>query len=134
MTDEEYGGGNDPSLSVVTGRLPVMPYDEELANRLREALQREDGISERRMFGGLAFLVDGHLAVAASRQGGLLLRVHPAHTETLLGRPGTAPFVMRGRELEGWLHVRDDALTSDAKLREWVQLGLDYVHALPAKG
>jgi hypothetical protein len=110
-----------------------MAYDEELAERLREVLAGEKGLTEKRMFGGLAFLIGGHMAVAASGRGGLLLRCDPAQTETLVSRPGAGRFVMRGREMDGWLYVATDAVKDDADLRRWVRHGVDYVHGLPAK-
>jgi len=111
-----------------------MAYDEELANRLREVLAREKRLTEKRMFGGLAFLIAGHMAVAASRTGGLLLRCDPATTDTLIAEPGTDRFVMRGKAMDGWLYVAPDAVEDDAELRRWVAHGVDYVRGLPPKG
>jgi hypothetical protein len=111
-----------------------MAYDEELADRLREVLAKEKGLTEKRMFGGLAFLIGGHMAVAASRTGGLLLRCDPAATDALLGEPGADRFVMRGKPMDGWLYVDPDAVTDDPELRRWVAHGVDYVRGLPAKG
>ena len=110
-----------------------MAYDEILADRLRELLSGEPGLSEKRMFGGLAFLVKGHMAVCASSQGGLLLRVDPEQTDILVTDPRAERFVMRGREMNGWLRVDVDAHLSDADLRRWVRHGLDHVRALPPK-
>ena len=109
-----------------------MAYDAELADRIREVVQGEPGLSEKRMFGGLAFLVNGHLAVSASSRGGLLLRVDPGLTESLVGGPHVRRFEMRGREMDGWLHVDDEAVRTDEQLAHWVAHGLDYVRALPA--
>jgi TfoX/Sxy family transcriptional regulator of competence genes len=108
-------------------------YDEELANRLREALQSEHGLTEKRMFGGLAFLIDGNMAVSASSKGGLLLRVDPAQTGFLLGQPHVRPVEMRGREMDGWLRVDVQALDTDDELRRWVNYGVTYVRTLPPK-
>ena len=110
-----------------------MAYDTELADRIREIVATETGLSERRMFGGLAFLVHGHMAVAASREGGLLLRVDPARTEALLTEPHTRPFQMRGREMDGWLRVEPEAVEADADLRTWIGYGIGYVRGLPPK-
>ena len=121
-------------MSVVTAILGAMAYDEELAERLRAVLARENGLTEKRMFGGLAFLLGGHMAVAASDKGGLLLRCDPAATEALIAKPGASRFVMRGKEMDGWLYVAADAVADDAKLRRWVSHGVDYVRALPPKG
>jgi hypothetical protein len=107
-----------------------MPYDEELAERVRAVLAAEPGVTEKRMFGGLAFLVGGHLAVSASGQGGLLLRVDPADTDELVTRPHVTRFVMRGRELDGWLHVRPPAVGTDADLAAWVGRGLAHARSL----
>ena len=85
------------------------------------------------MFGGLGFLIGGHLAVSASSRGGLLLRVDPQQGEELLQDPGAEPFVMRGREMSGWLHVEVDASMTDEELARWVELGVLYVRSLPAK-
>ncbi|HEY6744734.1 MAG TPA: TfoX/Sxy family protein [Mycobacteriales bacterium] len=109
-----------------------MAYDEELAERVRAVVAAEPALTEKRMFGGLAFLVHGHLAVSASGQGGLLLRVDPAEADALLG-PSVTRFVMRGRELAGWLHVAPAAVATDDALRTWVTHGLTYARSLPPK-
>jgi TfoX/Sxy family transcriptional regulator of competence genes len=110
-----------------------MAYDEELAERVREAVQGEAGLSEKRMFGGLAFLVHGNMAVSASSQGGLLLRVDPDQTESLLDEQHVRRFEMRGREMNGWLRVDVEAVESDDELRRWVNHGLAYARSLPPK-
>lgn len=108
-----------------------MAYDEQLADRVREAVEGEAGMTEKRMFGGLAFLLDGHLAVAASGQGGLMVRVDPAESATLTARPEVDRVVMRGRAMDGWLRVGTPALTSDADLRQWIDVGLAAARSLP---
>src|SRR4051794_40267410 len=110
-----------------------MAYDEGLANRIREAVAGEPGVTEKRMFGGLAFLVHGNMAVAASRQGGVLLRVGPAGAGSLPQRHGGRRFEMRGREMDGWLSIDSGALTSEEDLRRWVDTGLAYARSLPGK-
>ena len=110
-----------------------MAYDEVLADRVREGVDGEQGLSEKRMFGGLAFLVHGNMAVAASGQGGLLLRIDPADAETLTARAHVERFEMRGRAMDGWLHVGTEAVESDDDLRHWVDIGLRYARSLPAK-
>ena len=80
-----------------------MAYDEDLANRIRELVSGEPEVTEMAMFGGLAFLVNGNMSVAASGQGGLLVRVDPEDTEALLAKPHAQPFEMRGRPMDGWL-------------------------------
>jgi TfoX/Sxy family transcriptional regulator of competence genes len=110
-----------------------MAYDAELAARLRFLLA-DDAAVEKRMFGGLAFLVGGNMSVAASSSGGLLVRVDPADTEALLREPGAEEFEMGGRgPMKGWLLVRRDVLDDDGVLREWVSRGLTYARSLPAK-
>lgn len=110
-----------------------MAYDEDLAARVRDCVQEEIGLSEQKMFGGLAFLINGHMAVAASGQGGLLLRVDPAQTDALANLPHVGRFVMRGREMNGWLRVGPPAVQTEADLERWVQLGVAYVRSLPSK-
>jgi TfoX/Sxy family transcriptional regulator of competence genes len=110
-----------------------MAYDEELADRLRELVQGERGVTEKRMFGGLAFLINGNMAVSASSQGGLLLRVDPAETDTLVEDPAARRFVMRGREMDGWLRVDAAGLSTDRKLQQWVARGVAYARSLPPK-
>jgi hypothetical protein len=110
-----------------------MAYDEDLVERLREILAAEAGLTERRMFGGLAFLISGHLAVSASSRGGLLLRVDPTQTDDLLDPPHVGRFVMRGREMDGWLRVDRQAVESDDALRRWTAHGVGYARSLPAK-
>jgi TfoX N-terminal domain len=105
-------------------------YDEELADRVRGLIGDEAGVVEKRMFGGLAFLVDGNMAVGASGQGGLMVRVDPAATDELLRDPAARPFEMRGRPMNGWLRV-DPA--GDADLSTWVARGVAYARTLPAK-
>jgi TfoX/Sxy family transcriptional regulator of competence genes len=106
-----------------------MAYDEAFENRIRELLADEAGITEKRMFGGLAFLAGGHMAVAASGQGGLMVRVEPEELDALLGEPGARPMVMRGRPMDGWLRV-----DADAPLDPWVRRGLAFARSLPPKG
>ena len=109
-----------------------MPYDEDLADRLRLLLAGE-GVTEKRMFGGLAFLRQGHLAIAASGSGGILVRVDPDELGRLLAEPGAEPFEMQGRPMKGWLRVDAEALDDDAVLRTWADRGLAYVRSLPPK-
>jgi TfoX/Sxy family transcriptional regulator of competence genes len=108
-------------------------YDEELVERIRELLASERGVDEKRMFGGLAFLINGHMAVAASREGGLLVRV-PAHdTDKLLDRAHVRPMVMADREARGWLRVDPDGVKTKRQLESWVTRGLNHVRSLPPK-
>jgi TfoX/Sxy family transcriptional regulator of competence genes len=108
-------------------------YDEKLADRVREHVLGEVGLSEKRMFGGLGFMIDGNLAVSASSQGGLLLRVDPAETDDLVADPLADRFVMRGREMDGWLRIDVDSTVSDEELQRWVSRGIAYARLLPPK-
>lgn len=111
-----------------------MAYDEDLANRIRGLIADEEGISEQTMFGGLAFLIDGNMAVAASGQGGLMVRVEPDETDRLVARPHAQPFVMRGRPMRGWLRVEAEGVRTKRQLEPWVRRGVAYARSLPAKG
>lgn len=110
-----------------------MAYDEALAARIRAQLGDVAGVAEKRMFGGLAFLIAGHMSVAVSRDGGILLRVGPARADVLLDRPGTEVMMMRGRPMEGWLRVRGATLDDDAVLAQWVAEGVTFAHTLEPK-
>jgi hypothetical protein len=110
-----------------------MAYDEELAERIRGVVQDEPGLSEMRMFGGLAFLVHGNMAVGASSRGGLLLRIDPAMTESLVDQEHVRRFEMGGRAMDGWLHVDVERVRTDDALNEWVQHGVGYARSLPPK-
>ena len=111
-----------------------MTYDEDLANRLREQLANESGVREQRMFGGLAFMVHGHMAVSASSRGGLMLRVDPEDSGAALARPHTRLMEMRGREMPGWIRVAPDGVRTKRQLASWVARALAYVRTLPPKG
>jgi TfoX/Sxy family transcriptional regulator of competence genes len=111
-----------------------MAYDEDLANRIRELMAGESGVTEKKMFGGLAFLIGGNMAVAASGQGGLMVRCDPGATDKLVARKHARRFEMRGREMDGWLRVDDDGLRTKRDLESWVKTGVAYARSLPAKG
>ncbi len=110
-----------------------MAYDEDLANRIRELISAQAGVSERKMFGGLAFLVGGHMSVTASGRGGLMVRVDPADGDALLAKPHARPFEMRGRPLEGWLRIDPDGVRTKRQLERWVERGVAYARSLPPK-
>jgi hypothetical protein len=110
-----------------------MAYDEDLADRIRELVAGEKGLTEKKMFGGLAFLVRGNMAVAASGQGGALVRVDPDETDKLVKGAHVDIMVMRGREMAGWLRVTDDGLRTKRQLSTWVTRGVTYARSLPAK-
>jgi TfoX/Sxy family transcriptional regulator of competence genes len=110
-----------------------MAYDEHLANRIRELVASESDLSERKMFGGLAFLIGGNMAVAASGQGGVLVRVDPAQADTLVATTNARHMEMRGRPMTGWLRVAPEDLRTERQLARWVELGTTYARSLPAK-
>jgi TfoX/Sxy family transcriptional regulator of competence genes len=110
-----------------------MAYDEDLADRLRELLAGEPGLTEKKMFGGLAFLIGGNMAIAASGQGGALVRVDPAESDKLVASTGARLMEMRGRSMQGWLRVDSEHLRTKAQLAKWVKLGATYACSLPAK-
>jgi TfoX/Sxy family transcriptional regulator of competence genes len=110
-----------------------MAYDEELASRIRALIAAEPGLTEQKMFGGLAFLLNGNMSVAASGEGGIMLRVDPDESQALTGSSSAVPVVMRGREMRGWLRVDSRDVRDDAELARWVELGVSFARSLPAK-
>jgi len=110
-----------------------MAYDEDLADRIRELIAAQPGVEEKRMFGGLAFLINGNMSVAVSARGGLMVRVPPDETEKLLAREHVEPMVMAGRETRGWLRVALDGVKTKRQLQSWVTRGIEYAKSLPAK-
>jgi TfoX/Sxy family transcriptional regulator of competence genes len=108
-------------------------YDPDLADRLRELLAGESGVTEKKMFGGLAFLIGGNMAVAASAEGGVLVRVDPAESQRLVATTGAYPMEMRGRAMQGWLRVDADDVRTRRQLARWVTIGTAYARSLPAK-
>lgn len=110
-----------------------MAYDEELADRIRELLADEPGVAEQRMFGGLAFLIGGNMAIAASGKGGVLVRADPAELDRLVATTSAVPAEMGGRTMTGWLTVAPDDLRTTRQLSRWVRTGATYARSLPAK-
>jgi TfoX/Sxy family transcriptional regulator of competence genes len=110
-----------------------MAYDEDLANRVREVIGVESGLTEKKMFGGLAFLINGNMSVGVSGQGGLMVRVDPAETDALVAKPHARPFEMRGREMQGWLRVDSEGVRTKCELEPWVRRGVTYARSLPPK-
>ena len=110
-----------------------MAYDEGLAERIRQLVADQRGLTEQRMFGGVAFLIGGNLAVGASGQGGLMVRVDAEETDHLLATTGARPMEMRGRAMRGWLRVGLDELAADEELSAWVRRGTAYARSLPPK-
>jgi hypothetical protein len=113
--------------------IAVVAYDEELAARIRELVVGESDLTEKKMFGGLAFLVGGNMAVAASGQGGVLVRVDPAESDALVATTNARLMEMRGRPMRGWLRVDPEDLRTKRQLAKWVELGATYARSLPAK-
>ena len=110
-----------------------MAYDEELAARIRDLIAGEPGLGEKKMFGGLAFLIGGNMAAAASGRGGVLVRVDPAQSDALVGSSHARPMEMRGREMRGWLHIDAEHVHTKRQLAAWVDRGVAYARTLPAK-
>jgi TfoX/Sxy family transcriptional regulator of competence genes len=108
-------------------------YDEKLAARIRELIAGEHGVTERRMFGGLAFLVGGNMAITASGRGGALVRCDPAESSVLVANTAATRFEMRGRQMQGWLRVSSDDLQPTRELQQWVDVGVAYARTLPPK-
>jgi hypothetical protein len=108
-------------------------YDEELADRIRALIGAEPGLTEQKMFGGLAFLIGGNMAIGASGQGGVLVRVAPEQSDKLVAETTARPMEMRGREMRGWLRVDADDVRTRADLARWVDLGTSYARSLPTK-
>jgi TfoX/Sxy family transcriptional regulator of competence genes len=110
-----------------------MAYDEHLADRIRELVARDGDVTEQKMFGGLAFLVGGNMAVAASGQGGLLVRVDPAESDAIVARTNARPMEMRGKSMQGWLRVDAEDVRTKRHLERWVRRGTAYAGSLAPK-
>jgi hypothetical protein len=111
----------------------AMAYDEDLADRIRELIAPTTGLAEKKMFGGLAFLISGNMAVSASGKGGIMVRVDPEESDALVDTTDAHPFEMRGRSVRGWLRVEPEHLRTKRQLAKWVDLGTTYARSLPAK-
>ena len=110
-----------------------MAYDEDLGDRIRELVGRERGLTEKKMFGGLAFLVNGNMAIAASGQGGILVRIDPDEGDRLVEKTAAEPMVMRGREMTGWLRLTSEDVRTKRQLAKWVEMAVGYARSLPKK-
>jgi TfoX/Sxy family transcriptional regulator of competence genes len=108
-------------------------YDEDIANRIRELVGGRPDLTEQRMFGGLAFLIGGNMAIAASGKGGIMVRVDPAKSDGIVAKTSARPMVMRGREMQGWLRVDADDVRTKRQLAKWVALGTGFAESLPPK-
>jgi hypothetical protein len=112
---------------------PDVAYDEKLAARIRDLIGNEAGLTEQKMFGGLAFLIGGNMAIGASGQGGVLVRVDPAESDALVASTNARVMEMRGRQMQGWLRVDSEDVRTKRELVKWVELGTTYARSLPAK-
>ena len=110
-----------------------MAYDEELAERIRVLLVDEPAMNEKKMFGGLGFMLDGNMAFGASSMGGLMVRIDPEDSDELVARPGAGFFEMKGRTMGGWLHIAGEDLAEDEILSDWLSIGIDFAASLPPK-
>jgi hypothetical protein len=117
----------------MTASLADVAYDTELADRIRFLIGAGPGVTEKRMFGGLAFLVGGNMAISASGQGGALVRVDPAESSALIATANASEAVMGGRSMQGWLRVSAEHLETDEQLTEWVSRAVAYARSLPPK-
>jgi TfoX/Sxy family transcriptional regulator of competence genes len=108
-------------------------YDEALAERIRELVAPQPGLTEQKMFGGLAFLIGGNMAVAASGQGGILVRADPGESDRLVAETAATPMEMRGRAMAGWLRVAPEHVRTKRELARWVDVGTSYARSLPPK-
>jgi hypothetical protein len=110
-----------------------MPYDTELADRIRELISAERGLTEQKMFGGLAFLIGGNMAIAASGEGGVLVHVDPEASDSIIAKSKAQPMVMRGRAMRGWLRVDAADVKTKSQLKKWVDIGAGHARSLPPK-
>jgi hypothetical protein len=139
LVGHQVAAGGDRGSELETLRTPpgctiaVMAYDEELADRIREVLGGESGLTEKKMFGGLAFLIGGNMAVAASSKGGMLVRVDPTQSDRLVATTNARLMEMRGRQMQGWLRVDPDDVRTKRQLARWVGLGATFARSLPRK-
>jgi TfoX N-terminal domain len=110
-----------------------MAYDEILAARIRDLIGHDSELTEKKMFGGLAFLIGGHMAISASGQGGVLVRVAPERSDDLVDTTNATIAVMQGRPMPGWLRVGPEDVAGDDDLSTWVDIGVGYARSLPPK-
>ena len=129
----DAGAGQGRLCQHALARLAGMAYDTELADRIRFLIGTGPGLTEKKMFGGLAFLIGGNMAISASGQGGALVRVDPADSCALTETTTATAAVMGGREMQGWLRVSSDDLETDERLTEWVNRAVSYARSLPPK-
>jgi TfoX/Sxy family transcriptional regulator of competence genes len=108
-------------------------YDEDLANRIRELIGANPDLTEQKMFGGLAFLLNGNMAVSASGRGGIMVRVDPGDSDALTAAGEAETMIMQGREMPGWLRVAPEHVRTKRQLAKWVERGTGYARTLPKK-
>ncbi len=111
----------------------AMAYDQELAGRIRQLIGPDPELTEKKMFGGLAFLIRGNMAIAASSEGGAMVRVDPGQSDALVATTKATLMNMRGRDMPGWLRISSDDLRSDDEIGPWVEIGVGYARSLPPK-
>jgi TfoX/Sxy family transcriptional regulator of competence genes len=114
-------------------RIPPVAYDEDLADRIRELVIGQQHVAEKKMFGGLAFLIGGNMAISASGQGGILVRVDPQDSDKLVSTSKAQIAIMGGRPMDGWLRVASEHVMTKSQLAKWVKIGTDYARSLPPK-
>jgi TfoX N-terminal domain len=111
----------------------LVAYNEDLAERIRALMGAEESLAEKKMFGGLAFLIGGNMAIAASGEGGILVRVNPQETDRLISTSQARIAEMRGRRMDGWLRVATEDVRTTPQLAKWVTIGTTYARSLPPK-
>lgn len=109
-----------------------MAYDEQLADEIRTIIGEHPGVSEREMFGGIAFLINGNMAVGVSGRE-LMVRVGKDHHDEAVARPGARTFDMGARPMRGWISVAEQGFATESGLRDWVRQGVGFAESLPAK-
>jgi TfoX/Sxy family transcriptional regulator of competence genes len=129
--DAEHAAAFAAAAAVCT--IVAMAYDQELAGRIRQLIGSDPELTEKKMFGGLAFLIRGNMAIAASSEGGAMVRVDPAQSDALVATTRATLMNMRGRDMPGWLRVSSDDLRTDDQLAPWVEIGAGYARSLPPK-
>lgn len=127
------GSSRDPLPPAAVITIIAMAYDQELAERIRQLIGNDPGLTEKKMFGGLAFMIGGNMAIAASSEGGVMVRVDPAQSDSVRATTNATLVQMRGRDMPGWLRVSSDDLRTDKQLAPWVEMGTGYARSLPPK-
>src|SRR5215472_5667942 len=121
------------AFAAAVATIAAVAYDQELADRIRQLIGSDPELAEKKMFGGLAFLIRGNMAIAASSEGGAMVRVDPEQSDALVAATKATPMHMRGRDMPGWLRVSSDDLRTDDQLAPWIEIGTGYARSLPPK-